>query len=111
MADWVRLRTVGGLTRAEKIDGSAWTGGQKSSIAPANIVFYSASAVPQWQGNLFVTALAGTALWRLTLDGNTVVSQERLLASRGERMRDVTQGPDGALYILTDNGKLLRYGP
>lgn len=62
-------------------------------------------AVPQWRGNLFVTAL-----WRLTLSGNTVTAQERLLASRGERLRDVRQGPDGALYLLTDNGKLLRYG-
>jgi glucose/arabinose dehydrogenase len=40
-----------------------------------------------------------------------VAAQERLLASRGERLRDVRQGPDGALYLLTDNGKLLRYGP
>ncbi|MEP6826051.1 MAG: PQQ-dependent sugar dehydrogenase, partial [Ramlibacter sp.] len=56
----------------EKIDGSAWTGGAKSSPAPAGMTFYSASAVPQWQGSLFVTSLAGTALWRLTLNGNTV---------------------------------------
>lgn len=97
----------------EKSDGSAWTGGQKSSPAPAGMTFYSGTVVPQWQGNLFVTALAGTALWRLTLQGNTVTAQERLLASRGERMRDVKQGPDGALYVLTDegNGKVLRYGP
>jgi glucose/arabinose dehydrogenase len=93
-------------------DGSAWPGsGAKSSTAPAGMSFYSADQVPQWKGNLFVTALAGMALWRLTLDGNTVVAQERLLAGRGERMRDVEQGPDGALYILTDDGKLLRYGP
>jgi glucose/arabinose dehydrogenase len=67
--------------------------------------------VPQWKGNLFVTALAGMALWRLTLEGNTVTTQERLLAGRNQRMRDVEQGPDGALYILTDDGNLLRYGP
>lgn len=95
----------------ETITGAPWTSGQKSSIAPAGMTFYSGTAVPQWQGNLFVTALAGTALWRLTLDGNTVTAQERLLAARGERMRDVEQGPDGALYILADNGKVLRYGP
>lgn len=98
----------------EKIDGSAWTGGQKSSIAPAGMTFYSDSAVPQWQGSLFVTALAGTSLWRLTLQGNAVVAQERLLADRGDRLRDVKQGPDGALYLLFDdasNGKVLRYGP
>lgn len=95
----------------ETIDGQPWTGGMKSSIAPAGMTFYTSNAVPQWRGNLFVTALAGQALWRLTLSGNSVISQERLLASRGERMRDVDQGPDGALYILTDSGKLLRYGP
>jgi len=95
----------------ETITGEPYGGsGFKSSIAPAGIAFYTGDAVPQWRGNLFVTALAGTALWRLTLSGNTVTAQERLLASRGERLRDVRQGPDGALYLLTDNGKLLRYG-
>lgn len=95
----------------ETITGEPYSGsGFKSSIAPAGIAFYTGSAVPQWRGNLFVTALAGTALWRLTLSGNTVTAQERLLASRGERLRDVRQGPDGALYLFTDNGKLLRYG-
>lgn len=95
----------------EKIDGTAWTAGtQKSSIAPSGMAFYTGDALPDWKGNLFVGALAGTALWRLTLDGNTVVGRERLLADRGERIRDVRQGPDGAIYLLTDdrNGKLLR---
>jgi glucose/arabinose dehydrogenase len=98
----------------ETIDGSPWQGGAKSSIAPAGMAFYSGSAVPQWRGSLFVTALAGQAVWRLALAGNSVTGQERLLASRGERMRDVRQGPDGALYLLVDdfgNGKLLRWGP
>ena len=100
------------VTYWEMIDGSTWTGGQKSSIAPSGLAFYAADAIPQWKGNLFVGALAGTALWRLTLDGNAVTARERLLADRGERIRDVRQGPDGWLYILTDespNGKLLRY--
>jgi len=97
----------------ETITGVPWTGGAKSSIAPSGIAFYTGTAVPQWRGNLFVAALAGMALWRLTLAGNTVVAQERLLAARSERLRNVRQGPDGALYLLTDedNGKLLRYGP
>ena len=95
----------------ETITGEPFGGsGRKSSIAPAGIAFYTGNAVPQWRGNLFVTALAGMALWRLTLSGNTVTAQERLLASRGERLRDVRQGADGALYLLTDNGKPLRYG-
>ncbi|MBS0449875.1 MAG: PQQ-dependent sugar dehydrogenase [Proteobacteria bacterium] len=100
------------VTYWEKIDGSAWTGGQKSSIAPSGLAFYTADAIPQWKGNLFTGALAGTALWRMTLDGNVVTGRERLLADRGERIRDVRQGPDGWLYMLTDaspNGKLLRF--
>ncbi len=95
----------------QKFDGSAWTPGtQKSSTAPSGIAFYSASNIPEWQGNLFVGALAGVSLWRLTLNGDTVTSQERLLAERVERIRDVRQGPDGWLYVLTDgaSGKLLR---
>ena len=93
----------------DKIDGSVWMAGtQKSSIAPSGIAFYTATNIPEWQGNLFVGALAGTALWRLTLSGDTVTGRERLLADRGERVRDVRQGPDGWLYVLTDNGKLLR---
>ena len=99
------------LTVWEKIDGSAWTPGTaKSSIAPSGMAFYTGDALPAWKGSLFVGALAGTALWRLTLDGNAVTARERLLADRGERIRDVRQGPDGWLYLLTDstNGKLLR---
>ncbi|MBU2407829.1 MAG: PQQ-dependent sugar dehydrogenase [Gammaproteobacteria bacterium] len=95
----------------EKSDGSAWTPGtQKSSIAPSGMAFYTGDKLPEWKGNVFVGALAGTALWRLVLDGDAVVSRERLLADRGERIRDVRQGPDGWLYVLTDgsNGKLLR---
>lgn len=99
------------LTYWEKIDGSAWTPGTaKSSIAPSGMAFYTGDALPDWKGSLFVGALAGTALWRLTLNGNTVTGRERLLADRGERIRDVRQGPDGWIYLLTDsaNGKLLR---
>ena len=98
------------LSYWETIDGSPWTGGQKSSIAPSGMTFYTGDAIAEWKGNLFVGALAGMALWRLVLDGNTVVSRERLFAVRNERIRDVRQGPDGWLYLLTDsaNGKLLR---
>jgi glucose/arabinose dehydrogenase len=99
------------LTWWEKIDGSVWTPGtQKSSIAPSGMSFYTGDALPDWKGNLFVGALAGTALWRIVLNGDTVAARERLLAVRGERIRDVQQGPDGWLYVLTDgtSAKLLR---
>ncbi|MEJ8855207.1 PQQ-dependent sugar dehydrogenase [Variovorax robiniae] len=95
----------------DKIDGSGWTPGTpKSSTAPSGLAFYSAPNIPEWQGSMFVGALAGMSLWRLTMSGDTVVSQERLLAERVERIRDVRQGPDGWLYVLTDgaSGKLLR---
>jgi aldose sugar dehydrogenase len=96
----------------ETIDGSAWTGGQKSSIAPSGMAFFTGTIPTNWNRSLFVGALAGTALWRLQLDGTRVVGRERLLANRNERIRDVRQGPDGRLYLLTDggSGKLLRIG-
>lgn len=90
--------------------GAVWTGGEKSSIAPAGIAFYFGEAVPQWKGSLFVASLAGKALWKLTLAGDRVIAQERLLSDSGERLRDVEFGPDEALYLLTDSGRLLRFG-
>jgi glucose/arabinose dehydrogenase len=68
---------------------------------------------PAWRGNLFVGALAGQALVRLELDGEKVVKEERLLQQLRERIRDVRQGPDGALWLVTDNsaGRLLRVAP
>ena len=81
-----------------------------TSIAPSGLTFYTGSMFPEWQGNLFVGALTGQALWRVVLNGDKVVSREPLFASLGERIRNVTQGPDGALYLLTDSasGRILR---
>jgi glucose/arabinose dehydrogenase len=79
-----------------------------TSIAPAGLLFYTGTRFPQWQGNVFLGALAGTALWRVELRGNAEVARERLLGDLGERIRDVRQGPDGFLYLLTDGGKLLQ---
>ncbi len=78
------------------------------SIAPAGLMFYTGDKFPEWQGNAFTGALAGTALWRIELDGTTEVARERLLGDLGERIRCVRQGPDGWIYLLTDSGKLLR---
>ena len=91
-------------------DGSPHTGLMKSSIAPSGLAFYTGDKFPEYRGNLFSGALAGTALWRIVLnpDHQTEQSRERLLANLGERIRDVRQGPDGWLYLLTDSGKLLR---
>jgi glucose/arabinose dehydrogenase len=79
-----------------------------TSIAPAGLLFYTGSRFPSWQGNAFLGALAGTALWRVELSGNAEASRERLLGDLGERIRCVAQGPDGWLYLLTDGGKLLQ---
>ena len=83
------------------------------SIAPSGMAFYTGSVFPAWQGNLFVGALAGQALVRLELDGNKVTHEERLLGDLEERIRDVRQGPEGKLWLLTDNddGRILRIDP
>jgi aldose sugar dehydrogenase len=80
------------------------------SIAPSGMVFLTSERYPGWKGSLFMGALRGEALLRLTLDGRRVVAEERLLEGRKERIRDVRQGPDGWLYVLTDNadGQIIR---
>ncbi len=82
-------------------------------LAPSGAQFYSGSAFPAWRGSLFVGAMKETRLVRLTLDGERVTGEEHLLADRGQRVRDVRQGPDGALYIVTDedNGELWKVAP
>ncbi|MBV9348797.1 MAG: PQQ-dependent sugar dehydrogenase [Pseudolabrys sp.] len=83
------------------------------SIAPSGMAFYTGDLFPRWKGNLFIGALAGQMLVRLTLDGDKVTGEERLLTELRERIRDVRQGPDGALYLLTDSaqGRILRITP
>jgi glucose/arabinose dehydrogenase len=80
------------------------------SIAPSGMAFYNGALFSAWRGNLFVGALAAKLLVRLELDGEKVVKEERLLANMGERIRDVREGPDGALWLVTDNsaGRILR---
>ncbi|ABD89651.1 PQQ-dependent sugar dehydrogenase [Rhodopseudomonas palustris] len=83
------------------------------SIAPSGMAFYIGALFPAWRGSLFTGALAGQMLVRLSLDGDKVTGEERLLHQLGERIRDVRQGPDGALYLLTDSatGRILRVTP
>jgi aldose sugar dehydrogenase len=80
-------------------------------VAPSGMMFYTGERFPEWKGNLFVGSLAGKALIRLVLDGEHVVGEERLLSDRNQRIRDVRQGPDGAIYVLTGDGSLLRLVP
>jgi glucose/arabinose dehydrogenase len=83
------------------------------SIAPSGAAFYTGAAWPAWKNSLFVGGLAGQMLVRLSTQGEAVTGQERLLEGLGERIRDVRQGPDGFLYLLSDapDGKLLRVRP
>lgn len=81
-----------------------------TSIAPSGMAFLTSDRYPGWKGQLFIGALRGQALLRLSVDGPKVVEQERLLVDRNRRVRDVRQGPDGWLYVLTEGpeGELLR---
>ena len=82
-------------------------------ISPSGMAIYSGRLFPEWRGNVFIGGLSSKALVRLVMDGDRVVGEERLLTDREERIREVVQGPDGALYVLTDraNGKLLKITP
>ncbi len=83
------------------------------SIAPAGMTEYQGDIFPQWQGDLFVAALAAKSVRRLHLQDNKVVAQETMLAERKQRIRDIRTGPDGYIYILTDSeqGQLLKLSP
>jgi glucose/arabinose dehydrogenase len=80
-------------------------------IAPSGAEFYTGDAFPAWKGSLFVGALREQRLVRLVIENDRVKGEEHLLADRGERVRDVKQGPDGALYIVTDAGSLWKLVP
>jgi glucose/arabinose dehydrogenase len=82
-------------------------------IAPAGIAFYEGKLFPDWKGNLFVSALAGKSLIRLVLKDDRVIAEERMLTDLNARIRGVSEGPDGALYVMTDGNeaRILRLVP
>jgi len=82
-------------------------------IAPAGMQFYSGDAFPAWKGSVFIGGMGATSLVRLSLDNGRVTGEEHLLKQRGQRIRDVRQGAQGELYVVTDqsNGELWRIAP
>jgi aldose sugar dehydrogenase len=77
-------------------------------VSPSGMTFYSGKIIPEWENNLFIGGLSSQHIIRLVIENNKVTGEERLLANEGERFRDVAQGKDGALYAITDSGKLYR---
>jgi aldose sugar dehydrogenase len=84
-------------------------------IAPSGMTFYTGSLFPRWKDSLFIGGLASQALVRVEIKNDRVTGEERLLTDMQprERIRDVRQGPDGALYVITDNdkGRVLKLVP
>ena len=105
---------TGGITSKENMEQPAYY--WDPVIAPSGMAFYTGDLFPAWKGSLFIGGLASTNLVRLAIDGDKVVGEERLLtdlAPRRERIRDVRQGPEGALYLVTDEaqGRVLKLVP
>lgn len=102
---------VSDATHGEGLEQPIWF--WDPSIAPSGLTFYTGDGFANWQGDAFVGALAGSMLVRLEVEGDRIISREELLVERGERIRDVATGPDGNLYLLTDDleGAVLRLVP
>lgn len=79
-------------------------------IAPGGMIFYDSDIIPEWENNLFIGGLKGQHIIRLLIEDNKVIGEERLLESEGQRFRDIAVGLDGALYTITDSGRLYRIG-
>ncbi len=79
-------------------------------ISSSGMTFYSGDAIPEWKNNLFICGLSSRHIIRLVIENNRVTGEERLLENEGQRFRDITEGTDGALYAVTDEGGLYRLG-
>jgi glucose/arabinose dehydrogenase len=110
--------TYGQEYSAEKVGtGSTQQAGMEQPVyywdpvlSPSGMTFYSGKGIAEWKNNLFISGLSSNHIARLVLRNNKVVGEERLLAGEGERFRDVVEGKDGALYAVTDGGRLYRVG-
>lgn len=79
-------------------------------LSPSGMTFYSGNTIPEWENNLFIGGLSSTHICRLVIQDHKVVGEERLLKEERQRFRDIAQGNDGALYAVTDDGRLYRIG-
>lgn len=105
---------TGGITAQDGMEQPAYY--WDPVIAASGMMFYTADLFPAWKGSLFIGGLASTHLVRLDLNGDRIVGEERLLKDlqpKPERIRDVRQGPEGAIYLLTDSpqGRVLKLIP
>lgn len=80
------------------------------SISPGGMTFFKGNSIPEWKNNLFIGSLSGMHILRLVIENNKVIGEERLLSGENQRFRAVTQGKDGALYAITDQGRLYWVG-
>lgn len=79
-------------------------------VSPSGMTFYTGNNMPEWKNNLFISCLSGQHIARLIISNNKVTGEENLLSEEGQRFRDITQGKDGLLYAVTDQGRLYRIG-
>jgi glucose/arabinose dehydrogenase len=103
-----RAKIGEGTSKPGMEDPVTWWGPE--SVAPSGMTFLTGDRYPGWAGQLFIGTLSGQALVRLKVDGSRIVEQQRLITGLLERIRDVRQGPDGWLYILTGgpDGRIIR---
>lgn len=99
-------RIGGGITQKEGLEQPVYY--WDPVLSPSGMTFYSGDNIPEWKNNLFIAGLSSNHIARLVIENNKVVGEERLLKDEGQRFRDVTQGRDGALYAVTDEGRLYR---
>jgi len=95
-----------GLTEKEGVEQPVYF--WYPDIAPCGMIFYTGDMFPEWKGNLLIGGMGAKSLIRVVLDGDKIVAEEHLLTELNQRVREVEQGPEGALYVLTDDGRLSR---
>jgi len=102
-------KTIGeGLTKKEGMEQPIYY--WDPVLSPSGMTFYSSNVIPEWQNNLFIGGLSSKHIARLVLQNNKVIGEERLLEDENQRFRDIGEGKDGALYAVTDEGRLYRIG-